>query len=91
VIPRLVRGALEDAGRHLAQATGALAAGPPDRRGRVQVMLTVLRLFLARRLVDFPVVAEEAQRLLALMNTAAAARLRLGEDLRAAAFLSLWA
>ncbi len=85
----LVRGALEDAGRHLAQATGALAAGPPDRRGRVQVMLTVLRLFLARRLVDVPVVAEEAQRLLALMNTADAARLRLGEDLRAAAFLSL--
>ena len=62
----LIRGSLDDAGRHLAQATGALAAVPADRRGRVQVMLSVLRLFLARRLVDFPVVAEEAQRLLAL-------------------------
>ena len=85
----LVRGSLEDAGRHLAQATGALAAVPADRRGRVQVMLAVLRLFLARRLIDFPVVVEEAQRLLALLKTADAAQLGLGEDLRAAAFIIL--
>ena len=85
----LVRGSLEDAGRHLAVATGALAAVPADRRGRVQVMLAVLRLFLARRLNDFPVVVEEAQRLLALMETADAAQLGLGEDLRAAAFIIL--
>ena len=52
----LVRGYLEDAGRHLAQATRSLTAVPADRRGRVQVMLAVLRLFLARRLVDFPAV-----------------------------------
>ena len=84
----LIRGALADAGRHLAQAAGALTAVPADRRGRVQVMLSVLRLFLARRLVDFPVVAEEAQRLLALTE-ADAAHLELGEDLRAAAFISL--
>src|SRR5208282_1771381 len=44
---------------------------------------------LARRLNDFPVVAEEAQRLLALMKTAEGAQLGLGEDLRAAAFISL--
>jgi LuxR family transcriptional regulator, maltose regulon positive regulatory protein len=85
----LVRGSVQDAGRHLAQASGALAAVPADRRGRVQVMLAVLRLFLARRLVDFPVVAEEAQRLLALMQSSDAAQLGLGEDLRAAAFISL--
>ena len=85
----LIRGALEDAGRHLAQATGALTAVPADRRGRVQVMLAVLRLFLARRLVDFPVVVEEAQRLLALTEAADAAHLGLGEDLRAVAFISL--
>ena len=36
----LVRGALDDAGRHLAQANGALAAVPADRRGRVWVMLS---------------------------------------------------
>ena len=84
----LIRGALADAGRHLAQAADALTAVPADRRGRVQVMLTVLRLFLARRFVDFPVVVEEAQRLLALTE-ADAARLGLGEDLHAAAFISL--
>ena len=85
----LIRGALEDAGRHLARATGALAAVPADRRRRVQVMLAVLRLFLARRLADYPVVVEEAQRLLALTETADAAHLGLGEDLRAAAVISL--
>ena len=85
----LIGGALQDAGRHLAVATGALAAVPADRRARLQVMLAVLRLFLARRLNDFPVVAEEAQRLLAVMKTADAAQLGLGEDLRAVAFISL--
>jgi LuxR family maltose regulon positive regulatory protein len=85
----LVRGSVADAGRHLAQATSALAAVPADRRGRVQVMLAVLRLFLARRLVDFPVVVQEAQRLLALTEDADAARLGLGEDRRAAALISL--
>jgi LuxR family transcriptional regulator, maltose regulon positive regulatory protein len=85
----LVRRSVADAGRHLARATGALAAVPADRRGRVQVMLAVLRLLLARRLVDFPVVVQEAQRLLALTQDADAARLVLGEDLRAAALISL--
>jgi len=85
----LIGGALEDAGRHLAVATGALASVPADRRGRLQVLLSVLRLFLARRLNDFPVVVEEARRLLALMKTAGAAQLGLGEDLRAATFISL--
>jgi LuxR family transcriptional regulator, maltose regulon positive regulatory protein len=85
----LIRGSLEDAARHLAQATGVLTAVPADRRGRVQVMLAVLRLFLARHLADFPVVVEEAQRLLALTEAADTAHLGLGEDLRAAAFISL--
>jgi LuxR family transcriptional regulator, maltose regulon positive regulatory protein len=85
----LIRGALEDAGRHLAAATGALASVPADRRGRLKVLLSVLRLFLARRLNDFPVVIEEAQRLLEVMKTTDAAQLRLGEDLRAAALISL--
>ena len=84
----LIRGSLADAGRHLAQAAGALR-GAADRRGRVQVMLAVLRLFLARRLVDVPVVVEEAQRLLAITEAADAAHLGLGEDLRAVAFISL--
>jgi LuxR family maltose regulon positive regulatory protein len=55
----------------------------------VQVLLAVLRLFLARRFFDFPVVAEEAQRLLALTEAADPAGLGLGKDVRAAALLSL--
>jgi LuxR family transcriptional regulator, maltose regulon positive regulatory protein len=85
----LVRGALGDAGRHLAMATGALGAVPADRRGRARVMLAVLRMFLARRFSDYPVVFEEAQRLLGLIESADIARLGLGEDLRAAAWISL--
>ena len=85
----LIRGALEDAGRHLAQATAALTAVPPDRRRRTQVMLAVLRLFLARYLADFPVVVEEAERLLALTEAAGTAPTGLGGDLRAVALISL--
>jgi len=56
----LVRGALQEAGQHLAMADGALAAVPADRRRRVQVMLAVLRSFLAGCLVDVPAGADEA-------------------------------
>jgi LuxR family transcriptional regulator, maltose regulon positive regulatory protein len=54
----------------------------------------VPRMLLARRLVDFPAVAEEAQRLLAATEpattgAAAAADLRLADDLRATALISL--
>jgi LuxR family transcriptional regulator, maltose regulon positive regulatory protein len=85
----LLRRSVDDAGRHLAAATDALAAVPADRRGRVRVMLAVLRLLLARRLLDFPVVVQEAQRLLVLTQAADAAHLGLGEDLHAAALISL--
>jgi LuxR family transcriptional regulator, maltose regulon positive regulatory protein len=85
----LIRGSLEDAGRHLAQATGALTAVPADRRGHVQVMLAVLRLFLARHLADFPAVVQQAQRLLVRPEAAETAPPGLGGDLRAAALISL--
>jgi LuxR family maltose regulon positive regulatory protein len=48
----LVRGAQEDARWHLAMAAGALAAVPADRRGRVQVMLAVLRLSMRSRMLQ---------------------------------------
>ena len=89
VAGELVRGSLTEAGRNLTLAASTLASVPADRRGRVQVLLSVLRFFLARRRMDFPVVVQEAQRLLELMKTADAARLGLGEDLRAAALISL--
>jgi LuxR family maltose regulon positive regulatory protein len=89
VVGYLMRGSLEEAGRQLAVAASGQASVPADRRGRVQVLLAVLRLFLARRFFDFPVVAEEAQRLLALTEAADPARPGLGKDVRAAALLSL--
>jgi LuxR family maltose regulon positive regulatory protein len=87
----LVRGSLDEAARNLDLAASAVSSVPADRRERAGVLLSVLRFFLARRRMDVPVVAEEAQRLLALMTTAEAARLGLGEDLRAAALISLGA
>jgi len=87
----MLRGSLDEAGRDLAQAASALASMPADRRGRVQVLLSVLRFSLARRRMDIPVAAQEAQRLLASVKTADAARLGLGEDLRATALISLGA
>jgi len=49
----------------------------------------VLRVFLARRRMDVSAVVEEAQRLLAPAAAADAARLGLGEDVRAAALICL--
>src|ERR1700723_1952950 len=74
----MVRGSLDEAGRDLALTASAPAAMPAERRGRVQVLLSVLRFSLARRRMDVPVAAEEARRLLALLDTADAARLGLG-------------
>jgi len=85
----LIRGALAGAGRHLALATDALAVVPADRRGRVQVILAVLRLLLARRLVDIPVVVEEAQWLLACTRGGDTTEPGPSEDLRAAVLISL--
>ena len=87
----MLRGSLDEAGRDLAQAARALASMPADRRGRVQILLSVLRFSLARRRMDVPAAAQEAQRLLASAKTADAARLGLGEDLRATALISLGA
>jgi LuxR family maltose regulon positive regulatory protein len=85
----LCRGSLDEAGRNLALAASALASMPADRRGRVQVLLSVLRFSLARRRMDIPAAAGEAQSLLARMKAADTARLGLGADLRATALISL--
>ena len=61
----LTRRSLEAAERHVARAARGMASVPADRRGRFQVMLTVLRLSLAQGRGDLPAVIEEAQQLLA--------------------------
>ena len=62
---------------------------PAGRRGQVQVLLGVVGLLLARQRGNLPAVAEEARRLQAAAEAPDAARLGLGEDLRALALINL--
>ena len=85
----LARGSLEEAERQLALAIQRSASVPADRRGRLEVVLTVLQLYLARQRGDLPAVAEAADRLLAAVDTPDEPQLSLGEDLRALTLISL--
>ena len=80
------RGSPEEAERHLARAARGLESGdglvPPERRGRLEILLSMVRLRLAGEHVDPRAVAEEADRLLVLDETAAASLSGLGADLR---------
>ena len=86
-------GSLEEAERYLALAARGLEGGeglvPAERRGRLQVLLAVMRLWLARRRGDLSAVAEQAGRLLAPAEAADAAQLGLSEDMRALAVITL--
>jgi LuxR family maltose regulon positive regulatory protein len=85
----LARGSLEDAEYYLTLAARQSGSVPADRRGRLQVLLTIVRLLLARQRGDLPAVAEEADRLLAAVEAPDAAQRGLGEDLRALAVVNL--
>jgi LuxR family transcriptional regulator, maltose regulon positive regulatory protein len=85
----LARGSLEEAERQLALAVQRSSSVPPVRRGRLEVMLTVLRLYLARQRGDLPAVSEAAERLFAAIDTPGEPQLSLGEDLRALTLISL--
>src|SRR4029077_802058 len=61
----LARGSLEEAERQLALANQRSASVSADQRERFKVMLTVLRLLLARQRGDMPALSEAADRLLA--------------------------
>ncbi len=85
----LARGSLGEAERQLALAIKRSASVPADRRGRLEVVLTVLQLYLARQRGDLPAVAETADRLLAAVDTPDEPQFSLGEDLRALTLISL--
>ena len=85
----LARGSLEEAERQLALAIQRSASVPADRRGRLEVVLTVLQLYLARQRGDLSAVAEAADRLLAAVDMPDEPQLSLGEDLRALTLISL--
>jgi LuxR family maltose regulon positive regulatory protein len=88
-------GLQEEAERHLAQAergleaTGGPLPVPAERRGRLQTLLALGRLRLARQRSDLRAVVEEVNRLSALAEATDAAQLGLGEDLQAQAVISL--
>ena len=87
---QLAQGSLEEAQRYLTLAALGSVSVPADRRGRVQVLLGMVGLLLARQRGNLPAVAEEARRLQAAAEAPdAAARPGLGEDLRALALINL--
>jgi LuxR family transcriptional regulator, maltose regulon positive regulatory protein len=81
-------GSLEEAERYLAAATAGLASVPAAQRDRLQVLLTIVRLVLARRRGDLPAVVEEAERLPAPAMAPDTALPGAG-DLRTIALISL--
>jgi LuxR family maltose regulon positive regulatory protein len=85
----LSRGSLEEAQNGLALAASQAESVPAARRGHFHVMLIVLRLTAAQWLGDVPAVAEEADSLLTVVETAQAASWGLTGDLRALALASL--
>jgi LuxR family maltose regulon positive regulatory protein len=85
----LAQGSLEEAQRYLTLAALGSVSVPASRRGRVQLLLGVVGLLLARQHGNLPAVAEEARRLREMAEAPDAARPGLGEELRALALVSL--
>jgi len=79
-------GSRAQAERHLTLAMRGAASLPARRRGRIELMLAILRLDLAWLCGNVPAVIEEAGRLL---EATEAAQLGLGEDLRALGLIRL--
>jgi LuxR family transcriptional regulator, maltose regulon positive regulatory protein len=86
---QLAQGSLEEAERYLTLAALGSVSVPTGRRGRVQVLLGVVGLLLARQRGNLPAVAEEARRLQAAAEAPDAARPGLGGELRALALINL--
>jgi LuxR family maltose regulon positive regulatory protein len=84
----LMRGSLEEGARYLAVAAAGEASVPAERREHFRVTLAVLRLYLARQRGDLRAVAEQVEQL-QLADAPDVAQLRLGEQLRALALISL--
>jgi LuxR family transcriptional regulator, maltose regulon positive regulatory protein len=87
------RGSPAEVERYLAHAARGLDSGdgqvPAERRGRLEMLLSMARLRLAGERVDPRTVAEEADRLLVLDEHAAAGLNGLGADLRPGILVNL--
>ena len=82
-----MRGSFEDAERHLALSEQGLASLDAERRQRLEVMLAVQRLTLARRRGDVPALLEHMERLIG--PGSASETLVASEELRAVALITL--
>ncbi|WP_210587670.1 LuxR C-terminal-related transcriptional regulator [Streptomyces sp. GESEQ-35] len=79
----LAAGSLEEAERLLGLATGRTASVPVTRRSRLGVLVSMVRLMLARQRMDLPAVAAEAKALRVVADAPDTAPLGLSGDLRA--------
>ena len=77
------------AGWFLGLAERGAASVPPARRGQLDVLVSMVRLLLARQRTNLPGVTEEAQRLRAVADAPDTAPLGLSEDVRALALINL--
>lgn len=85
----LSRGSFEQAERELAAARADVASVPEARRGHFLLMLGIQRLELARQRADLPAAAQEAERLLAPIESADPEDPRISEERHALALISL--
>jgi LuxR family maltose regulon positive regulatory protein len=89
----LSQGSPEEAERYLAHATRGLedrdGSVPPERSGRLRVLLSIARLQLAHERADLQSVAEEANQLLGPAETVDGDIPGVGPDLRALAAINL--
>lgn len=85
----LAHGAADSAQWYLDRARRGSASVPDSRQERLQVLLCVVRLVLARQRGELSVVAEQARRMEALGEASEPARAASGDDLRAFTLINL--
>jgi LuxR family transcriptional regulator, maltose regulon positive regulatory protein len=85
----VAQGSLALAERRLQLATRESASVPADRRARVQLLLGVVRLLIARQRGNLPAVSEEAHRLQTMAEAPDAVQHGLREKLRALVLVSI--
>ena len=85
----LAAGSLAEAERFLELAERGATAVPRSRRGRLEVLLSMVRLLIARHRTNLAAVAEEARRLRLVADAPDTAPLGLSEELRALALINL--
>jgi LuxR family maltose regulon positive regulatory protein len=85
----LAAGSLAQAEWFLGLAARGTVSVPDDRRGQLDVLLSMVRLLLARQRMNLPAAAEEARRLRVVADASDTAPAGLSEELRALALINL--